>query len=429
MSNLLPYIKAVLFGRDATKYEQNERITMESVEAVSGQHHAQVHGVLVPITGLATVEVGEQVAVAWKNGVPIAVIKHAIRRAQFHGHFHKGGGIVEQLLVGNFDKTATDVWYRNGTKLVKVMVSTSDEHTGKPVTVSVKNHWALQGATPISVKWGLDGASFGVECTTGLFVTFDWFRDYPNTYDEAFPTEARFYWAGRPLEANTTLCTVSWTDKAVARNKWYLVEVEEKTGPWVVYSAPWYDGGCTYWMMGGTGATYHFGSSGEASASASAGVSETFTLQDALHGKTGYNGNGTFSGSVLEWFLDSDKVLKFTVSAGWDYYMGGDIKTSTGTGTMPFGAGRNGMDSWTFTVTCSSGRRTIGAKKRSDQSTVSETHLWLLDQNGAILWSTCAPGPQIGYERNGISMYRWAHGVATIPASPDGEPRIPGLPT
>ena len=119
MTNLLPIIREVIFGREKALYDQDDKITMESVEAVAGDSRAQVRGVIVPITGLATVVQGEQVAVAWKKGVPVAIIKHRARRAQTHGKFRKGGGIIEQLYVGDDDKLGADVWYRNGEKKVK----------------------------------------------------------------------------------------------------------------------------------------------------------------------------------------------------------------------------------------------------------------------------------------------------------------------
>jgi len=410
MSNLLPYIKAILFGRDATTYTQDERITMESVEAVSGQHHAQVHGVLVPITGLATVVVGEQVAVAWKLGVPIAVIKHASRRAQFHGHFHKGAGIVEQLLVGNFDKTQPDVWYRNSTKLVKVAVSTVDESTGKLMTVSVRNHVNLQGTEPQDVKWGLDGKSFAVQCTTGLYAVFTFDRPDPNTYNEAFPTAAWAYYADRPLDSMTNLTTVTYRRSLTRSYYWWVVKCVATWAYRAVQSA-WYDGSYWYWSGYLAKLEQNWETTVQGSGSASASTDKSFPLKTMLTtGVPDWYGTSVAHASVQDWYLDEERDLQFIIRADWDYFWIGTTASGSGTITYPFGAGPGYKESWSEPLSVGGGMGCIGAKKRSDQSTVSEAHYFLYNgRTQTVVWSSCDASPMLGYTSYQFRYGMWEH--------------------
>lgn len=419
MSNLLPYIKAILFGRDTTKYEQDERITMEPVEAVSGQHHAQVHGVLVPITGLATVEVGEQVAVAWKRGVPVAVIKHAIRRAQFHGHFHKGAGIIEQLLVANLDNTGSDVWYRNGTKRVKVMVSTTDDN-GQTTLVSVRNHWSLQGQAPEEVKWGLDGKSFGVRCAAGLYVVFTFDRADPNTYDEAFPGAAYPAYYGRPLESMINLTTVTYK-KSVSRSFYWWVAKCAVTWAYKAVQSAWYDGSMWYWYGYMAKLEQDWETVAQGTGSASAGTSKSFPLKTMLTtGVQDWYSDSRASvarASVQDWYVDEDLRLKFLIRAEWDWFTVGTNASGSGTLSYPWGRGAGYKEGYTETVTVGGGGLgVIGAKKQTDHSTVSEAHFFLFDgSRNLITWASCDAAPEVGSTQYQFTYGMWEHEFVTDP--------------
>jgi hypothetical protein len=434
MSNLIPYIKALLFGHEATRYEQDERITMEPVEALSGQHHAQVRGVLVPITGLATVTVGEQVAVAWKKGIPVAVIKHHVRWAQFHDHFHKGGGIVEQLLVANLDNTANDVWYRNQSKCVKVLTSTANEFTGKPEAVSVKNHPSLQGMTLQDVKWGLDGKSFMVQCTGGLYVGFRWNREDANKFVETFPDVATVFYVDRPLESMINLTMVSYTRAFTKSFYWYVAKCAVTWGYKAVQSA-WYDGSMWYWYgyMKKLEQDWETTATGQGSAAVS--TSKSFPLKTML--TTGvrdwYNDQrqSVARASVQDWYLDELRNLKFLIKADWDYFWVGTNAIGHGQITYPWGRGPGYKEGYSETLTCGGGGLgCIGAKRQSDHQTVPETHYFLYNATTqSIPWASCDAAPSIGSTQYSFSYGMWEHEFVTDPGySSSGlpDPHMPG---
>ena len=126
-----------------------------------------------------------------------------------------------------------------------MLVSTADDN-GKLTAVSVKNHPSLQGTTPVEVKWGLDGKSFAVQCTNGLYAIFSFNRDDPNKYDERFPGVAYPYYSDRPLESMIPLTTVSYTKSVVKSFYWWVAKCAVTWAYKAVQSA-WYDGSMWYW--------------------------------------------------------------------------------------------------------------------------------------------------------------------------------------
>jgi len=398
------------------------RIDWKTVQSQKDALHVTVDGVSLPTTGLIQYPSGSRVAVAYKNNRPTVVIGHRNRRAQFHTSRRTSTmGVVEELLVGNFDDTTTTIWYRTQDRLEMVV-----DAAGAPVTAY------LRGYAPQTVKWGLDGKSFAVACASNYWAVFALDRVDPNVLDSDDPGRCWFVSMGQCLQTNPALATVAWRDEASLGYKYYPIKVQQRHWPW---RAIWttfnsYYAICWAWYLDDNWDISHsWESGGTARATASTSVSETFGLQDALRGKSGYNGMGRFSGQVVDWFLDADLTVKFLLTAGWDYYVGGQVATAYAQASIPFGAGPYGMDPYTFGVYCSSGRRTIGAKKRSDGSTVAETHLFLLDGiTGAVLWGTCAASPQIGMRQATTYPFMRGHYLIYSPGVPGGSPGTPSCP-
>lgn len=435
MSNLLPIIKEIIFGRDVFQYEKDDRITMEKVESVRSDGKAQVRGVIVPITGVATVTVGEEVAVAWKKGTPVAIIKHRIKRAQFHSIHRKGGGIIEQLFIGNLDKLGNDVWYRNGTKVVKVMTYTvgvsPHQSVGGGKVVSVRNNPNLQGAVPQAVQWGLDGKSFAVQCTNGVYALFWFVRPDPNKYVEGFPGVASFFWMDRPLEDTTALTTVGFMNRVRKTFKYWIGKCFIASVYQAVQSA-WFDGSMWYWRenWGGLEQGWETTMSGEGAAAVSS--STAFPLKSILNGtvRDWYN-NANCRGTVLEWFLDGDGHLKILISVDWDYFWVGTSATGAGSLTYPVGYGPYGMDSYTEPITVGgTALGCIGAKRQSDHQTVPESHLFLWDATDKVVaWSTASQNPTLGNEQIRFTYGILEHNKRTDPGySSSGlpDPHMPG---
>ena len=173
-------VRRVLGGSPSAAPASDTRISWETVESVTGLNDCVVLGQTLPVTGLATFPVGARVPVAWRNGTPLAVIGHRTRRAQFHPSRRVGTkGIVEELLVGNFDNTSAGIWYRTHDRLEPITDS-----TGRPLTAFP------QGSMPQVVQWGLDGKSFGVQCSGGVYAVSALSRDDPNTAEVSAPRPA-----------------------------------------------------------------------------------------------------------------------------------------------------------------------------------------------------------------------------------------------
>jgi len=359
--------------------EDAPAITWETLQSVQEDGYALVRGRPVAATGTRTFEENERVPVAWKNGKPQAILGHRWRRAQFGQTFRTTvSGIVEELFVGNMDDTNTDVWYRNHEQVVKLDILGS-----------------LAGQIPQTVKWGLDGNSFAVACSNGYYAVFTLDRPDPNVVDEASPGTATFLSINKPLDANSTLVSVTYQKR---RTKTYKHWFGDMTNT-ITYTQGSIQGFLwpLYWYWA---AVYNIvqawnGEEGS-SATASAGTTKTFGLKDLLAGTiTDFQGeSGKVSAQVLDWVLDTDLHVKFLLSVSWNNFKIGTNQSAMATLHYQHGSGQNGMQGEDEIITVGGGAMgTIGAQKSPTLGggTVPETHMFLYDGTAqAVTWATAA---------------------------------------
>jgi hypothetical protein len=129
--------------------EQGDReaakLTVEQIQAVLDPAGYLVRGVVVPMTGQGPkLRAGDYASVAWRRGVPVAVIDHAARRAQPPPEpVRPAGGVLEELFVGvPAGGTTREVYFRNY------------DH------VASLNLFALTGRRYSTVRWGLNDNAF-----------------------------------------------------------------------------------------------------------------------------------------------------------------------------------------------------------------------------------------------------------------------------
>ncbi len=385
MANLANSIRSVFRGLTGAG-AVGTGVSWDTVQSVDGTGRCTVDGHAVPVTGLATAVVGERVPVARKDGRPVSVIAHRCRRAQFHPSRRVDvNGIVEELLVGNFDQLGATVWYRNHTTLAKVT-----DRTGQSIATLCSGH------VPLVVKWGLDGNSFAVQCADGWYATFTLDRAAPDTIDPASPGNATRTYLGQPLLSTTPLATVTVeTSLTHSFLQWigrYEFDILYLAG--LGYGDVWI--WLSYWANLLTGWK---GAAGTGSATATSTGTKAFPLNAVLAGTvTDANGESRCTGSVLDWFLDANGHLQFLLNVAWDYFA---ITTSgTGTATLhfPVGYGTHGMSGQDVAITVSPALEVLGAKRQSDQATVDEQHVYLFDaQTGSITWGTAAAAALTGH--------------------------------
>ncbi len=423
MTSLRDAVNRVLAGGipAAPPAASEHRISWETVESVTERNECVVLGHTLPVTGLAAFPVGARVPVAWRNGAPVAVIGHRTRRAQFHPSRRRTAqGIVEELLVGNFDSTSPGIWYRTHDRLEPI--TTTD---GTPLRTFPN------GATPVDVKWGLDGKSFAVQCSTGLYAVYVLERDDPNVVDPASPGLATLSWSDRPLENTTSLVSVTFTHRVKRTFRYWIGKFFTTIAYRAVQSA-WFDGGMwvwsEYWANWAQG--WETTTSGEGSAAVSS--TKEFPLKEVLSGGiVDWYGHPLCRGTVSEWFLDADLHVKFLVQVDWDYFWVGTNATGTGSIHFPFGGGPYGMDGYDEQIRVGgTSLGCIGAKRQSDQQTVPETHLFLWDGTAkAVAWSTASRVPLLGNEQIGFTYRILEHHKRTDPGYSESglpDPHMPG---
>ncbi len=410
MNALREAVRLVLGGSPSAAPASDTRISWETVESVTGLNECVVLGQTLPVTGLATFPVGARVPVAWRNGTPVAVIGHRTRRAQFHPSRRRTAqGIVEELLVGNFDNTAPGIWYRTHDRLEAIT-----DGAGRPLTAFP------QASTPQAVQWGLDGKSFGVQCSSGVYAVYALGRDDPNAYDASAPGSATLLWSGTPLTSTIPLCTVTWTNRLTRTIKEWIGKVEI-WGKWVQAQTGWSSGGIYYWAYVWDRVVQDWETTLSASGTASAGGSKTFPLKDVLAGTiVDYQHNsGRCTGRVVEWYLDADRQMRFIILAKWDYFWLGTSATGQGSVTWPVGYGTRGLESYTETFTVGGGAGVIGAKRQSDQQTIDEQHVFLLNAaTNSVEWSTAAPQATVGNETFQFAGRLLEHNLEHVPQQP-----------
>ena len=423
-------------GRGSDSPASSEtRITWETVDAVTPLGLCTVHGRTVPVTGLATFPVGARVPVAWKNGQPVAVIGHRSRRAQFHPSRRVDTrGIVEELLVGNLDNTSIGIWYRTATKLEAIT-----DQDGKGLTA-----FPL-GATPQVVKWGLDGRSFGVQCSGGVYAVYSLSREDANVIDTAAPGSATLLWSGKPLESTIPLTSITYR-KTYTKQILQWIGILETTVRWLTaYVAKYLSWGRTeYWWIYYFAGTENLrtGWEGENSATgtATASATQSFPLRDVLAGTLrDFAGHEALSAAVRDWWVTADRRLHFLLTAAWDYWIVGTTAIGTGAVTWPVGFGQNGMEPMTENLsTHGGGQGVIGAQKPPSLggATVNEQHVFVFDAMlGTVAWATAAPGATIGSDVRAFAGQILEHGLGHDPGfdertlpSPHHEPPSIGLP-
>ena len=374
-------------------------ITWETVQAVSPTGRHTILGTELPVTGLMVFPVGARVPVAWRGGVPIVIIGHRARRAQFHPAYRRTvSGIVEELFVANLDKTSNDVWYRNDQKAVSLKVAK-----------------LLSPHVPGAVKWGMDGLSFAVACGDGFYATFALSRTDANTVSDDNPGTASLLWLGKPSNIDVTLVTPSYGKNLAKRVIEWLGIYDVYTS----YTAIEQVGGMWTWQGGlGINAVGWEGSA-EAEGSASTSTPKAFDLTGLLANSiTDWNGNALTAITLLDWYLDADRLLKFLYQVDWSYFVIGDSGSASGSVTWP-----NGMGTDTLSL---SGTSTglLGAMKQSDHSIIPETHLFIVvPQTASVEWATCPSTPTFTANQKTFGGRLLEHDKSLEPTYPSNLPQ------
>ena len=353
--------------------ESSDRISWETVSATTFDGKAVVRGATIPCSGNFVPFAGQVVPVLWRRGQPNLVLGHRARRAQFpHIIVPTGNGLIEELIVGNFDKTVNDVWYRNYGRFEKLNVAGQ-----------------LGGNQAQEVKWGYDGKSFVVACSSGWWYVFTMDRD-PSTVEGQW--SPKLAWSGQPLVSNTALTTVTYKYTKTKTSSFWLPHVDQTAT--LVYSEEW----GWHWE---TTFTFSWDSPMDDSGSASLTTSISFGLADLLAGKiVDANGEHNVEASILDWFLDGDGHLKFLIKVAWDDFIFAVSGSNGGNLHHTIGAGGNGMSGWDEGFSLSGAYTgALGVMKQSDHSTVDEAHIFIYDAAaGNVAWATAALGPNFGIE-------------------------------
>lgn len=377
------------------------RITWESVEAALPQGRYQVRGTVLSVAGHRTYRVGERVPVVWEAGAPTVILGHLWQKAAFAPTLRiTGAGLVEELTIADLDGAGLDVWYRAATVLR---------------SLSIRRH--LGGATPQAVTWGLDGASFAVQATGGVYAVFALDREDPNILQDTPPGAVTFLARSTPLASTAPLVTVTYLRRVTKRVRvwmarfFYTLRYVAQQG----YSGTW--GWTAYW----SDVLQGWESSQEATGSASVQVSTPFPLAAMLAGTLldYYGRSGKATAAVLDWYLDTSRHLQFLVRADWDDYAIGTAQSGTGTVTWPWyvwiSAGKYVWGARAEALAVGGIHvGTIGAKRQSDLQTVSERHLFLWDGTaGAAAWGTAPSTVQLGTEQRTHEARIFEHQVVT----------------
>lgn len=379
------------------------RITWETVQAVSATGQHTVLGVALPVTGLRVFPVGARVPVAWRNGAPVVIIGHRARRAQFHPSYRRTtAGIVEELFVANQDGAGVDVWYRNSEKAQSLLVTRY-----------------LGGQTPTVVKWGMDGRSFAVACTGGYYATFSLSRADANAVSDDDPGTAALLWLGRPADIDVPMVTTSFGKTLSKTVIEWLGLYDTQTGYYENST-----GGMYYWS--GFLQVNHEGWEGadpEGDGSVSTSTPKAFGLAGLLANSIlDWDGNALTTITEMDWYLDADRLLKFLYRVDWSYFVLGDSGADTGSVVWPNG---QGTDTLTLTGTSTG---VLGAKKQSDMSIVPESHLFLVvPQTASVEWATCPAEPAFTEANKEFAGRLLEHDMHLNPSYPGGlsEPHLP----
>lgn len=379
MSSLLAALRklAQSRGRDVNLpalAEAPPAISWETVESVQEDGYALVRGKPIAATGTKTFEANERVPVTWKDGRPQAILGHRWRRAQFGQTFRAiDMGIIEELLIGNFDDLGEDVWYRNFERLEKLNVS--DKCNGRI----------------LEVKWGYDGKSFAVKAGDGWYTIFAMDRD-PTKSEEQW--EPKRIWEGQPLTASTLILTFSartsnrYNDVYGKATEQIHNIYEDRNGGPQWYETSYAAGFETEELAGGT---------------ASGTAARYFTLVQLLAGQDDGSG-GSEAAQVVDWYLDGDQKLKFLISVSLDHFT---VSSPDGSGTrvsLYWVSGDDAVDGYEDTseapIGSLGGYATVGGVKQ-DLTRVPETHFFTYNAVTQTLeFSSFLPASLLGQEQN-----------------------------
>jgi hypothetical protein len=158
-------------GGPAATTAERDRITEEVLEAAFDDGSYQVRGTRVTTTGLAQLQAGELVTVAWRRGVPYRILAHQARRAQpVRLITGRTGGVVEELFFQEISATRdefndkisakVDVYYRNDQQVTRLNLQDviSVDYFG------TSNEFLRTG--PVRVDWGQADNTF---CVTSQY--------------------------------------------------------------------------------------------------------------------------------------------------------------------------------------------------------------------------------------------------------------------
>ncbi len=381
-----------------------DRITWEIVQQITPDGRAVILGAPLSCSGNFVPVTGQRVPVLWKDGAPFLILGHRTRRAQFPPTRRvTAQGIIEELVVGNFDHTVSDVWYRNYQKFERLNLRAS-----------------LAGHTPQRAKWRLDGLGLAVQCDDGYYGIFILNRPDASIIDDDSPGAASLVWLGKPLDSNVVLTTVTYTHSLKKSYAYWL--------PDLIYSTDWHWNGST-WEIVPTESAFSWGEPEGGSGEASVESSTAFGLADVLAGRVlDADGYPAVSATVVDWFLAADGHLQLLFTVTWDSFT---VQTGgTGTGSLHYshGAGGDGMGGFDETLTVSG---TIagtlgGGLTQIDHAPINEQHIFLVDVTaGAVAWAT-APA-EVGA---GVQIREWfsrvyEHQTGSLAGADHGDPPVP----
>jgi hypothetical protein len=126
------FTKAIEAGRNLGP--RGMPVTLERVAHVFGDARIEVLGVRIPVVGagLRGLRAGDQVAVSWQRGQPVAAIRHSARRSTpVTPSPRLTTGVVEELFrAARPDDGVFDVWFRNFDQCIPLRI---DAHGVSPV--------------------------------------------------------------------------------------------------------------------------------------------------------------------------------------------------------------------------------------------------------------------------------------------------------
>jgi hypothetical protein len=152
------FTKAIEGGRNLGP--RGMPVTLERVAHVFEDGRIEVRGVRIPVVGagLRGLRAGDQVAVSWQRGQPVAAIRHSARRSTpVTPSPRRAAPVVEEIFIAERpDDELDDVWFRNGDQCVPLHMET----------------FGLVNNDLSTVRWGPDNNWFYVQTAGVVFLPF-----------------------------------------------------------------------------------------------------------------------------------------------------------------------------------------------------------------------------------------------------------------